>query len=443
MWLFTKYGFFSSVCARHGDGKQGQPIDTTRLMVRARVPGHLEALKKRCPDHLGLCDIRTFAGTDYAFRLFVDKHVWSRVLSELALETDYDNFKDEVVRHQAGGGVPYEQALHDVWAVMYRLQRKVSSAHQWLESSRPSMPRQATESEPFSDLFFERPPRLKHPSSVSPKDRQEYLSWLGTFEALFTPAPERWGLRGDRFLWAELTDSLANQPLPNSVSVLLRTIGKKFRELTAHKLLNHGEFVIERYSHGGMSSGMVSMGHWRGPLWRELVSRFCHILEFRRVAMKVTEKDLDLLVEQALWERAEFRSWFLSVCGLPESDWRCVWSRADSVWTTLVDERGTRREGETDLLVVLENASNERLALHIEDKQPGRRFEEGQAAQYAGRAAKLAHTEKYANYHSWRTVLVAPKELCEDDAEEAARFDVVVDYHEVTLRLGVIRPAQG
>ena len=87
-------------CARQGDGKQGQPIDTTRLMVRARVRGHLEALKKRWPDHLGLCDIRTFAGTDYAFRMFVDKYVWSRVLSELALETDYDNFKSEVARHQ-------------------------------------------------------------------------------------------------------------------------------------------------------------------------------------------------------------------------------------------------------------------------------------------------------------------------------------------------------
>jgi hypothetical protein len=124
MWLFTKHGFFSVVCARQGDGQQGRPIDTTRLMVRARVRGHLEALKKRWPDHLGLCDIRTFAATDYAFRMFVDKDVWSRVLSELALETDYDNFKSEVARHQGDAGVPYEQALHDVWAVMYRLQEK-------------------------------------------------------------------------------------------------------------------------------------------------------------------------------------------------------------------------------------------------------------------------------------------------------------------------------
>jgi hypothetical protein len=122
MWLFTKHGFFSVVCARQGDGKQGQPIDTTCLMVRARVREHLEALKKLWPDHLGLCGIRTFAGSDYAFRIFVDKHAWSRVLSELALETDYDNFKSEVAHYQARAGGRYERSLHEVWSVMRRLQ---------------------------------------------------------------------------------------------------------------------------------------------------------------------------------------------------------------------------------------------------------------------------------------------------------------------------------
>ena len=124
MWLFTKHGFFSVVCARQGDGNHGQPVDTSRLMVRARVRGHLEALKARWPDHLGRCDIQTSAATDYAFRMFVDKHVWSRVLSELALETDYDNFKSEVARHQGRAGSSYEDALHRVWSVMHRLQEK-------------------------------------------------------------------------------------------------------------------------------------------------------------------------------------------------------------------------------------------------------------------------------------------------------------------------------
>ncbi len=47
MWLFTKHGFYSAVCARQGDGSHGQSVDPDRIMVRARVRSHLEALKER------------------------------------------------------------------------------------------------------------------------------------------------------------------------------------------------------------------------------------------------------------------------------------------------------------------------------------------------------------------------------------------------------------
>jgi hypothetical protein len=123
MWIFTKHGFFSAVCARQGDGRHGQPVDPDRIMVRARVREHLEALKKRFPPLLGQCEIREFAGTDYAYRLFVDKPVWSQVLAGLAEETDYDNFKSEVARHQGRVGAAYEHSLHEVWLVMNRLQK--------------------------------------------------------------------------------------------------------------------------------------------------------------------------------------------------------------------------------------------------------------------------------------------------------------------------------
>ena len=71
MWIFTKYGFYSAVCAHQGDGRHGRPVDPDRIMVRARVRGHLDALKERLPDLLGDCEIKAFAGTDYAFRPFV------------------------------------------------------------------------------------------------------------------------------------------------------------------------------------------------------------------------------------------------------------------------------------------------------------------------------------------------------------------------------------
>ena len=123
MWIFTKHGFYSAVCARQGDGKRNQPVDPDRIMVRARMQTHLEALKKRFSDLLEDCEIQESAGTDYAFRLFVSKTDWVQVLAGLAEETDYDNFKSEVANHQGVAGAAYEHSLHDVWSVMHNLQK--------------------------------------------------------------------------------------------------------------------------------------------------------------------------------------------------------------------------------------------------------------------------------------------------------------------------------
>jgi hypothetical protein len=122
MWIFSKYGFFSAVCARQGPGRHGQPVDPDRIMVRARVREHLEALKQRFPEQLAQCEIQVFPATDYAYRIFLAKSVWADILSSLAEETDYDNFKSEVARHLGPSGSAYEHSLHDVWSVMHRLQ---------------------------------------------------------------------------------------------------------------------------------------------------------------------------------------------------------------------------------------------------------------------------------------------------------------------------------
>ncbi len=123
MWVFTKHGFFSAVCARKSGGKQGAAVDPDRIVVRARLRGHLEALKEQFSDLLGRCEVQEFIGTDNAYRIFVSKSVWSQVLAGLAEETDYDNFKSEVAHHQGRGGAAYEEALHEVWSVMNTLQK--------------------------------------------------------------------------------------------------------------------------------------------------------------------------------------------------------------------------------------------------------------------------------------------------------------------------------
>jgi hypothetical protein len=123
MWLFTKYGFYSAVCARAGSGQYNQPVDLQTIIVRARLRSHLEALQQRFPDLIGGCEIREFAHSDYAYRLFVPKAVWSQLLVELTSEMDYDNFKAEVAHHQGPAGKAYERALHKVWEVMHQLQQ--------------------------------------------------------------------------------------------------------------------------------------------------------------------------------------------------------------------------------------------------------------------------------------------------------------------------------
>ena len=98
-------------------------------MVRARLRSHLEALKERFDGLLGDCEIQESTGTDYAFRLFVPKSAWVNVLAGIAEETDYDNFKSEVARHQGKAGAAYEHSLHDVWATMHRLQATTKEGH--------------------------------------------------------------------------------------------------------------------------------------------------------------------------------------------------------------------------------------------------------------------------------------------------------------------------
>ena len=106
-----------------GTVSTASPLIPTESWCGPESAGHLEALKERFHGLLEGCEILESTETDYAFRLFVQKSAWTQVLAELATETDYDNFKSEVARHQGRAGAAYEHSLHDVWAIMNRLQK--------------------------------------------------------------------------------------------------------------------------------------------------------------------------------------------------------------------------------------------------------------------------------------------------------------------------------
>jgi hypothetical protein len=119
MWIFTRYGFYSIACARKPDGS----IDPQCIMVRARQVAHLKNLQKRFPA-LTPTEVFTWPDRDYRYRLIIPKTVWVEIVTELAREQEWSNFKNEVANNQGTVGSDYVHALHQIWGVMFRLQSK-------------------------------------------------------------------------------------------------------------------------------------------------------------------------------------------------------------------------------------------------------------------------------------------------------------------------------
>lgn len=128
MWLFTVYGFFSVVCVKN---------DHTIVMVRARRKEHLVKLQAAAmrgnythEDEIAEAEILDQPGSDYRWRIKVNREAWANFAFHLSMGIDYNNFKSEVSRVQ--GSTPkaagdtssktYTSALHDIWSVMGKTQ---------------------------------------------------------------------------------------------------------------------------------------------------------------------------------------------------------------------------------------------------------------------------------------------------------------------------------
>lgn len=112
MWIITPIGFFSIV-------RKPDDVTSGTLTVRARVRADLEALRALCPE---LGDIAESPHNDYRFRASGPKAAVGAALARLTEDIDYDNFKSAVGARQ---GHERAHLYHDVWDVLYRLQRPV------------------------------------------------------------------------------------------------------------------------------------------------------------------------------------------------------------------------------------------------------------------------------------------------------------------------------
>jgi len=110
MWLISKYGFYSTVCKPEDDAEH-------TVTIRARVKNDLVALKKNFLPHLG--KISGDKGTDYKYRARASQADFAIALLRMALDINYDNFKDAVADRQ---GMARSNLYHEVWDTLYQLQ---------------------------------------------------------------------------------------------------------------------------------------------------------------------------------------------------------------------------------------------------------------------------------------------------------------------------------
>ena len=102
------------------------------------------------------------------------------------------------------------------------------------------------------------------------------VEWVGD---LFKTHPTRWwGYRGDPFLWKDMAQHLARTRLPKTYSEFAILLENTYAELTGRQISDTDEIHIDRYAHGGMSSGMIAPGFWRSKAFPILFKRFAATL---------------------------------------------------------------------------------------------------------------------------------------------------------------------
>jgi hypothetical protein len=91
---------------------------------------------------------------------------------------------------------------------------------------------------------------------------------------LFEEVPARWNLRGDPYLWREMKDTVDNYKYADTEEEFRALVEQIFEQLTGASLKNREPIFVERYSHGGISSGYVSPEFWRKQILPLLLERY-------------------------------------------------------------------------------------------------------------------------------------------------------------------------
>ncbi len=93
-----------------------------------------------------------------------------------------------------------------------------------------------------------------------------------SLENIFEERPQKWGLRGDPYLWDDLRRYFEYIHTPLTEEAFKLEFYKAFLELTG-STLDEEYIFVPKYAHGGLSSGMVSGKFWSETALPMLIQR--------------------------------------------------------------------------------------------------------------------------------------------------------------------------
>jgi hypothetical protein len=91
---------------------------------------------------------------------------------------------------------------------------------------------------------------------------QKNIDQRKTLIQIFGKDPYQWGLRGDPYLWQEMKNVLADHAYPDSESELIFLLEQTYEQLVGKSIKEPEPLFVERFAHGGMSSGYVDPRFW-------------------------------------------------------------------------------------------------------------------------------------------------------------------------------------
>lgn len=163
-----------------------------------------------------------------------------------------------------------------------------------------------------------------------------------------------------------------------------------------------------------------------------------------------TEKELDRALAVELEFNPQFLDWILShtkFAGCGAVFHSC---RVDHPWgthpfhetdPTSGERQITKRQSETDVLLVVSDREGQLLGLHIENKLSSGRFTKSQPEMYAHRAAHWIGNRRYGGYADFETVLLAPEAFKRRNSAQSKKFGCFVSYEEVGQFIPAFRHA--